>query len=76
MQDLHIDVLVQERHNSIADALELRLSCTNPSFFTTEITVRLLSTEQQSRNWNEIKWSVATVTARALIQYKDVISPV
>ena len=27
----HIDGLVQERHNSIANALELRLSCTNPS---------------------------------------------
>ena len=27
----HFDGLVQERHNSIANALELRLSCTNPS---------------------------------------------
>ena len=27
---LHIDGLVQERRNSIANALELRLSCTNP----------------------------------------------
>ena len=27
----YIDGLVQERRNSIADALELRLSCTNPS---------------------------------------------
>ena len=27
----YIDGLVQERHNSIANALELRLSCTNPS---------------------------------------------
>ena len=27
----HIDVLAQERHNSIANALELRLSCTYPS---------------------------------------------
>ena len=26
----HIDGLVQERRNSIANALELRLSCTNP----------------------------------------------
>ena len=26
-----ISGLVQERHNSIANALELRLSCTNPS---------------------------------------------
>ena len=28
-----IDGLVQERHNFIANALELRLSCTNPSIF-------------------------------------------
>ena len=28
---LHIDGLVQEKRNSIADALELHLSCTNPS---------------------------------------------
>ena len=29
----HIDGLVEERRNSIANALELRLSCTNPSIF-------------------------------------------
>ena len=29
----HIDGLVQERRNSIANALELRLSVTNPSIF-------------------------------------------
>ena len=28
----HCDDLVQERRNSIANALELHLSCTNPSF--------------------------------------------
>ena len=28
-----IDGLVQERRNSIAKALELRLSCTNPSIY-------------------------------------------
>ena len=27
----HLDGLMQERRNSIANALELRLSCTNPS---------------------------------------------
>ena len=27
----HFDGLMQERRNSIANALELRLSCTNPS---------------------------------------------
>ena len=31
--NLHIDRLVQERHNSIANALELRLSCTNLSIY-------------------------------------------
>ena len=30
MQEEDIDGLVQERRNSIANALELRLSCTNP----------------------------------------------
>ena len=30
---LYINGLVQERHNSIANALELRLSCTNPSIW-------------------------------------------
>ena len=30
---VHIDGLVQERRNSIADALELRLSYTNPSTY-------------------------------------------
>ena len=29
----HIDELVQERRNSIANTLELRLSCTNPSLY-------------------------------------------
>ena len=29
----YIDGLVQERRNSIANALELRLSCTNPSIY-------------------------------------------
>ena len=29
--DLYFDVLVQERRNSSALAMELRLSCTNPS---------------------------------------------
>ena len=31
MSEAYIDGLVQERRNSIADAMELRLSCTNPS---------------------------------------------
>ena len=31
--DLHIDGLVREERNSIARALDLRLSCTNPSIY-------------------------------------------
>ena len=31
--DAKIDGLVQERHNPIANALELRLSCTKPSIW-------------------------------------------
>ena len=32
-RDAHVDGLVQERRNSIAKALELRLPCTNPSIW-------------------------------------------
>ena len=32
-RDDYFDGLVQERRNSIANALELRLSCTNPSIY-------------------------------------------
>ena len=31
IKNFDIDGLVQDRRNSIANALELRLSCTNPS---------------------------------------------
>ena len=37
-QAAHIDGLMQERRNSIAKALELRLSCTQPSISSTHIT--------------------------------------
>ena len=33
----YIDGLVQERRNSIANALELRLSCTNPTIYGTRV---------------------------------------
>ena len=33
LRALHIDGLVQERRNSIANAVELRLSCINPSIY-------------------------------------------
>ena len=32
-QGVHFDGVVQERHNSIANALALHLSCTNPSIW-------------------------------------------
>ena len=35
----HIDGLLQERRNSIALAMELRLSCTNPSIWLNYITI-------------------------------------
>ena len=38
LRKYHINGLVQERCNSIADALELHLNCTNPSIWVTSIT--------------------------------------
>ena len=35
----HYDGLMQERRNSIANALELRLSCTNPSISLSNVLV-------------------------------------
>ena len=35
----HVDGLVQERCNSIANALELRISCTNPSIWNPKVPV-------------------------------------
>ena len=40
--DYNFDGLVQERHNSSALAMELRLSCTNPSIWSTDEPYRLL----------------------------------
>ena len=36
----YIDGLVQEKRNSIANALELRLSCTNPSLLETHANLK------------------------------------
>ena len=41
---LYVDGLMQERHTSIVNALELRLSCTNPSIFSVPF-CRLLTTK-------------------------------
>ena len=37
----HIDGLVQDRRNSIANTLELRLSCTNPSIICKFLSVNM-----------------------------------
>ena len=41
---LHIHGLVQERHNSIATALELHLSCTNPAIWSNQPIIKWLNT--------------------------------
>ena len=45
----HIDVLVQERRNSIANTLELRLSCTNPSILSDVYHVAAVNQSMQPR---------------------------
>ena len=51
--ELHIDELVQERRNSIANVLELRLSCTNPwiDIFCTKLFKLSLQLEPWSWHW-------------------------
>ena len=36
----YIDVLVQEKHNAIANALELHLSCSNPIYPTFVLSIQ------------------------------------
>ena len=43
MMQAHFDGLVQERHNSIANKLELCLSCTNPSIWWSRISCHCMS---------------------------------
>ena len=50
----HIDGLVQERHNSIANALELRLSYTNPLIYDVAPIRQFIA----SWLWGLILWSV------------------
>ena len=52
----HVDGLVQEWRNSIANALELRLSCTNPS--------TLYWTVQHSPIWHGTVWRSAVTNSR------------
>ena len=44
MKEDHSDGLVHERRNSIANALELRLSCTNPSICIAYLIHSIIST--------------------------------
>ena len=61
----HIGGLVQERRNSIANALELRLSCTNPSIW------------MQSRKLSVTHWGYRQVSniSRTLVGNKIVDHP-
>ena len=47
----HVDGLVQERRNSIANALELRLSCTNPSIYSNNEYVFNVGCSYVHRRW-------------------------
>ena len=47
----YIDGLMQERRNSIANALELRLSCTNPSPIDMVNLLQCVSTGPASDQW-------------------------
>ena len=58
-----MDGLVQERRNSIAKALELRLSCTNPSIYTPIDFLKM-----------EIDWKI--ITAASIIFLSCVFYPV
>ena len=54
---------VQERGNSIANALELRLSCTNPSnYWWIWDTVNLINTFLSSMKWYQTFWIIVLVT--------------
>ena len=53
----HIDGLVQERRNSSASAMELRLSCTNPSIYRYVIVfIHLLNQHYHSSYWYIFIW--------------------
>ena len=65
---MYIDGLVQERRNSIANTLELRLSCTEPT------TCNRGNGDDLPRTLTLYgHWVMATMT---LIQYTDVVLPV
>ena len=51
---------MQERHNSIANALELRLSCCNPSKYIFDFEMPYLPGANQFSKINPIKWHAVT----------------
>ena len=65
---VYIDGLVQERSNSIANALELRLSCTNPSIYYPCLSICLSDKHSQSHP------SVLRATHPALHEFTATLS--
>ena len=63
-QGHHIDGLMQERRNSIANALELRLSYTNPSICAFCLALATPSFRHESGKWwlvHENTWQITSV---------------
>ena len=72
--DSHVDGFVQERRNSIANTLELRLSCTNPSIwrrcFVLQETLRTTNrrwTERPRSNATNLAWPLTESERRTSI---------
>ena len=63
---LHIDGLVQERRNSSANALELRLSCTDPSICETVLHVLTIAI---SSEWVQLEVLLALFTLANVIEH-------
>ena len=73
----HINGLVHERHNSIANTLELRLFCTNPLIsdkIKKEMSEALVTTNYFAAGWSE-RLRIPWVT-RALSQNKDSLTSI
>ena len=85
----YFDVLVQERHNSIANALELRLSCTHPSilyindessFHPGPVTLDKLSVmlSKTPKIYRKVSYIRRTLVGNKIVDHSDVVgaSPV
>ena len=59
----NVDVLVQERYNFIANALELRLSCTDPSTCVWSSTVKMITTSARVKwvNLSYVNWIYCSI---------------